>query len=631
MGKTLTEIIKLESGLEVEFFFKKTLDQQRTSNFDLRILSDMCRLNILSMIKCAGSGHLGSSLSSIDIMIAIRNYLEDLKIQGFTTNFFSSKGHDAPAFYSMLHLYGDIPDDYLSKLRRIDGLPGHPEIHINGVDTNSGSLGMGISKSKGLIYANRLRNSKSKVICILGDGELQEGQIWEAMPGASRDALKELVVVVDGNKIQSDTWVSMNFPTGNLKDRVESFGWIFLEADGHDFQELSRVLKSTENHDKPTFIYCNTIKGKGFSLMEHFPEDGKFYPFHSGSISDNLYFNMVNEIKKKLGASLREINGSSFLNQDSNIEYNRPKDRPESLVTFWSDHLLEIGATRNDIVVLDGDLTFDTGTWKFADKYGHRYLQCGIAEQDMVSLAGGIALKGITPIVHSFATFLTMRAAEQIFNNCTEGTKIIYVGFLAGILPAAPGFSHQAVNDVGIMATMPNLNVISPSTTLEFENLVEWSLGDAAPSYFRIGNIGNPRVNYQELINRPGEFNSVFADGQVAIVVSSPFFMEQALSIRENLRMIGIELAILTYPFLNSAPTTSALESLSKFSNVLFVEDFNSNQFGFNRINSNLTFLSGRMRIGVDGLPRNGRNDEVLQHHSLDQNAIMNYIRKSIE
>ena len=155
-----------------------------------KLISDMCRINILYMICCAGSGHIGSSFSSIDLMNWIIGEL-DKKYENLY--FFSSKGHDAPALYNSLIAHGKLDFSYLKRLRKIDGLPGHPDINTPNIFANTGSLGMGISKSKGIIKANKLKGIDSKVIVLTGDGDLQEGQIWESLTRVPQEILQDCV------------------------------------------------------------------------------------------------------------------------------------------------------------------------------------------------------------------------------------------------------------------------------------------------------------------------------------------------------------------------------------------------------------------------------------------------------
>src|ERR1700742_4203670 len=166
-------------------------------------LADANRINALSSIMEAGSGHIGTSFSVADILAWL--HLEVLEADDVC---FSSKGHDAPAVYAALAGVGKIEFDLLHRLRRMGGLPGHPDIAaVPAVQTNTGSLGMGISKAKGFARAARLAGARRRVFVVTGDGELQEGQFWESLGQAASEGFSEITAIVDHNKLQSDTWV----------------------------------------------------------------------------------------------------------------------------------------------------------------------------------------------------------------------------------------------------------------------------------------------------------------------------------------------------------------------------------------------------------------------------------------
>ena len=189
------------------------------------MFADMCRFNTLYMIAYAGSGHIGSSFSSLDLISWL--LLEELKpastTHPFGDVFFSSKGHDAPGYYSALMGIGKLNFNLLHKLRRIDGLPGHPDVSTPGIVTNTGSLGMGISKAKGMVLANRLANRSGRIFVMTGDGELQEGQFWESLISAANQGLHEITAIIDHNKLQSDTFVQHVSDLGDLEAKLRAF------------------------------------------------------------------------------------------------------------------------------------------------------------------------------------------------------------------------------------------------------------------------------------------------------------------------------------------------------------------------------------------------------------------------
>src|SRR6187431_584753 len=250
-----------------------------------RAFAALARVNTLYMIAGAWSGHIGTSFSSLEIMSWLfPNELRDLaKGPEACDVFFSSKGHDAPALYNVLIGLGLLPADKLHQLRRLHGLPGHPHIETPYIQANTGSLGMGVSKAKGMVLANRLAGVERRVFVLTGDGELQEGQFWESLSSAANRGLGEIVAIVDHNKIQSDTWVGNVSNLGDIEAKFRSFGWHVVRCDGHDVAALQRVFRVLDAvKDRPKVIVADTIKGKGVSFMEGpAMKAGELYGYHS--------------------------------------------------------------------------------------------------------------------------------------------------------------------------------------------------------------------------------------------------------------------------------------------------------------------------------------------------------------
>ncbi len=617
----------LESGLELYFIKSDSmqgLDPFRSES-DFKTLGYALRLNTLSMIKAAGSGHIGSSFSAIDLMLACRTFLSDNP----QNIFFSSKGHDAPGLYAVMNAHGEIPDSFLLKLRRMEGLPGHPEIGSFGIPTSTGSLGMGISKGKGFWYSRK--NLNSTVTVLLGDGELQEGQIWESLPGASRDNMQGLIAIVDGNKIQSDTWVDKTLPLGDLRKRVEGSGWLYLECDGHDYSSIKETLARAKTEgQKPVFIYAHTKKGSGVSFMERFDSNGKFYKFHSGSPSDQDYMSAVNELVKKLGFS-HELNWSQRIAFKNGIYAESddltPKTRNQSLIQIWAGILEELFESDKSLVALDADLSYDTGTYKVADKFSAQYIQCGIAEQDMVSMAGTLALSGKIPFVHSFASFLTTRAAEQIFNNLSENSKVIYCGFLAGVLPSAPGHSHQAVSDFGIVSSFPNIEIFEPACETEMSLMKSLVYESDKSIYLRVGSVDLPE-KVDPIMVQLGRITQRKFGEKYAIITSGPSMAKIALEVAraesEN------EIAVFTYPTPKRHFNLEDMKLISNFEKVLVIENHLPSPGIFSQLLEHFQTGDAKVKLirsGISELPRNGQTQEVLEHHGMDVDSLAKALR----
>ena len=616
----------LDSGLMTHFWSRDDILSRWAETTSLKVVADCARLNALTAIQCAGSGHIGTSLSSLDMMVAIRRFLggEDFLTADWSAGlFFSSKGHDAPAYYATMHACGALNDDDLFTLRRLGGLPGHPETVTPGVPTNTGSLGMGISKAKGFVKAQRLRDPRSRqpVVVMLGDGELNEGQIWESMPGAVRDGFSELIAIVDANQIQSDTWTESTLPMGDIRQRVEGVGWFYLECDGNNPDEVLETLEKCSQQALPSFIVGHTTKGSGVPWMEQFPDSGEYYKFHSGALASDLYTQAAQLLADK-GAGQDSMDSSLGTLSPARPEADSlsPRARPESLLTLWEEMLRDVMKTHPEVVALDGDLSYDTGTHLARKDFPDRYIQAGIAEQDMVSMAGTLALSGQIPIVHSFATFLTMRATEQIFNNATEYSRVIYMGFLAGLVPSAPGFSHQAVTDVGIMASIPGMRVFEPSCGEELQWSITQALAHEGPSYIRVGGL-SPAPRAQSV---KGYLTERRVGGDGAFVASGPLLTLAALDAAEILeKESGLDVSVYTTPEICGEPDPSALGMLPKTGSLIVLENHNPSLAKHEHLSRAMSDGDVPVRrVGLVGVPANGQPDEVMEFHGLDAQSL---------
>src|SRR6266853_6613410 len=208
------------------------------------LLADLCRLNTLYMIMQAGSGHIGSSFSSLDLIswLWTASLVDPNSGAPDSDVYFSSKGHDAPALYALLIALEKLDFDLVHKLRRLGGLPGHPDVDTPFIATNTGSLGMGISKAYGMARARRMTGRGGRIVLMTGDGELQEGQIWESLQPAANERLSEIIAIVDHNKLQSDSSVAAVSDLGRIEDKFRAFGWEVQRADGHDFRAIRNVF-----------------------------------------------------------------------------------------------------------------------------------------------------------------------------------------------------------------------------------------------------------------------------------------------------------------------------------------------------------------------------------------------------
>lgn len=278
-----------------------------SNNSLLKSKAKSARKNVLKVVHHAGAGHIGGPLSAIDILTTL--YFQEMNIDPSkpkTPNrdrFVLSKGHSAIGLYCVLAEKGFIEYDELFTFDSIDSrLQGHPDMNaLEGIEMSTGSLGQGISAAVGMALGAKLKNEDFRVYCMIGDGESQEGQVWEAAFIAEKYNLDNLVVIVDYNKLQQYGWPGIEndrlAPNDNLEEKWSAFGWHVQRIDGHSYDEISKALHHARSAaNKPTVIIADTVKGKGISFME-----GN-YSWHSRVPTDDELAAAIEELDNVGGA-----------------------------------------------------------------------------------------------------------------------------------------------------------------------------------------------------------------------------------------------------------------------------------------------------------------------------------------
>jgi len=607
------------------------------------VFADACRLNALYMIARAGSGHIGGSFSSLDMVSWL--ILEELRFPeagGDGDVYFSSKGHDSPGYYSALIGAGRLDFTLLHRLRRLDGLPGHPDVGTPGIATNTGSLGMGISKAKGMVRADRLRGRRGRVFVMTGDGELQEGQFWESLISAANAGLHEITAIVDHNTLQSDTFVSQVSDLGDLEAKLRGFGWYVDRCNGHDVAAFAAALeKAKVVTDRPKILIADTVKGRGVSFMEHtaMESDATLYRFHSGAPDSASYTRAAQELIERIRRGLAAL-GSPALVLETVDRPASPSVAPQAqrLIPAYSRALIAAAATEPKLVALDADLVLDTGLIPFREAYPQRFIECGIAEQDMVSQAGGLALRGMLPVVHSFACFLSARANEQIYNNATERTKIIYVGSLAGVLPGGPGHSHQAVRDIASLGAVPGLEMIEPCNETEVAAAVDYAVKRTKNScYLRMTSIPvETRFTLPaDYRLQPGK-GTILREGRDAVVIGyGPVLLSEAMQAAEILsNQRRGEVAVVNLPWLGQIDSAWLCELVAGARLVCTLDNHYVVAGQGDKVCSALAQagISTRvLELGLTDIPACGTNAEVLAACGLDAASLATRIGDALE
>jgi transketolase len=270
------------------------------NTLNLKAISNTIRQDIIKMIHNAGSGHPGGSLSAVELLTSL--YFKHLKININNHNditrdyFILSKGHACPVLYSVLARVGYFNTNELFTLRQLGSrLQGHPskDKQLPGIEISTGSLGYGLSIGVGIAIGIKRQNKDNRIYVLMGDGEQQEGSIWEAAMSASHYKLSNLCAIIDNNKLQIDGQTRKIMNVEPLTDKYKAFGWKIIEIDGHNFEEIDMAYSKFKKtcSSQPTCIIANTIKGKGVSFMENTTE------WHGKSLSNDEFIKALNELK----------------------------------------------------------------------------------------------------------------------------------------------------------------------------------------------------------------------------------------------------------------------------------------------------------------------------------------------
>ena len=472
----------------------------------------------LICIHAAGSGHPGGTLSVIDIATAL--YLKiarhDPKKPTWDDRdrIIFSAGHKAPALYLGLAMSGYYPVESVATLRKY-GSPfqGHPQkSSLKGVEASTGSLGQGLSIGIGLALRAKLDHKKYHTYVICGDGELDEGQIWEACMEAAHYKLENLTLIVDRNGYQIDGKTDDVMSLEPLTKKFASFGFATFEVDGHNMKDLLDVFTNAQKiKGKPQVIIAKTLKGKGVSFMESNPEWHGIAPSKEqldqalkelgvvNKINIEKFLKVAEDFQVKVNNKISKITPKVAGNKDYNWN-KQDKMKVEFVSTRegFGKTLNEYGDDER-IVCLGLDIS---GSVKIAFFYdGHperkrRFLSMGIAEASGTCVAAGLAKEGKLPVLSTYGVFASSRNLDQLRTTvCYNNFNVFVAGAHAGISVGADGATHQALEEISNISILPNMHLVVPVDAHEEKKATEYLLLKLkGPKYMRFSREATPLV-----------------------------------------------------------------------------------------------------------------------------------------
>jgi transketolase len=512
IGVDLMSILDSKTGkIRKDYTFKELIEKAR----------EMRAYNMIA-ITAAGSGHTGGTLSIMDIAAAL--YLKKIRHDPENPTWeerdriFWSVGHKAPALYIALAEAGYFPKEETVKLRKLwSGFEGHPNrLKLPGIELSAGSLGQGLGVALGCALNAKLEKKDYRVYTILGDGELDEGSLWESIMCASHYKLDNLTAIVDKNDLQIDGPTKEVMSLEPLIDKWQAFSWHTIEIDGHNMKEILNALEKAEKvKGQPTVIIAHTLKGKGVSFAEGVvgyhgiaPKDGRSGKesldqalkdigdpqFNQEKVDHLLKIasGYQKEVDQKIEDSLPKFSRHYWWNSSPSLQVKMEPTR-----NGFGRAIEELGNDKK-VVALGADITSSIRMDKFYASHPerkNRFFEIGIAEANMTLVASGLAKEGKIPFIGSYGVFITGRNWDQLRTTvCYNNYNVKIADAHAGISVGADGATHQTLEDISNLYYLPNLHITVPADSIETEKATKAVTYIEGPAVIRYAREATPLI-----------------------------------------------------------------------------------------------------------------------------------------
>ncbi|CAJ0602792.1 unnamed protein product [Cylicocyclus nassatus] len=488
---------------------------------DLEDCANRMRISAIEMTCAAKSGHPSSSTSAADIVATL--FFHEMKYDAkdpknaSADRFVLSKGHACPILYAAWEEAGLLSRDQVMSLRKITSdVEGHPTPRLSFIDVATGSLGQGLSCAAGMAYVGKYIDKASyRVFCLMGDGENAEGAVWEAASFSSYYKLDNLVAIVDCNRLGQSQETALGHHVEMYQARYAAFGFNAIVVDGHNFDELIKAFETARNtKGKPTAIIAKTLKGQGIEgVADQLDWHGKPVPEEK-----------VNPIKARLHGSQKGKLVAQKPTDDApkvdlhvgSIKMAPPQYKKGDKVATraaYGTALAKLGDASPRIIGLDGDTKNSTYSEKLMKKHPNQFIECFIAEQNLVGVAVGAQCRDRTiPFTSTFAAFFT-RACDQIRMAAVSFANLKCAGSHVGVSIGEDGPSQMALEDLALFRTLPGSTVFYPTDAVAAERATELAANIKGIVFIRTGRPALP-VLYDN--------NELFAVGQAKVLKESP-------------------------------------------------------------------------------------------------------------
>ena len=604
---------------------------------DLQDIANLIRRDCAISTTKAGSGHLSTCLSCEEIMSVL--FFNEMKYEvGNASNknndeFILSKGHAAPALYSCLKRAGCLnkPANLdLNELRKLNSvLEGHPmpNSKLPWIKVATGSLGQGLSIGVGMALASKLQKRNFKVYVLLGDGELAEGSNYEACQLAVHLKLDNLTAIVDVNRQGQIGETMFGHDLIAYKKRFEGFGWNTVIINGHKVEQIVNSLNENRKSNKPTIILAKTLKGKGISFIED--KEG----WHGKAMNENELNKALKEIPDSAMPKfvIQKPAKNNFKFNKKNIEIQKYTIGDEVATrTAYGKALANLAISDSSVIAVDADVGNSTKSKDIKEKTPKQFVECYIAEQNMIGVALGLSKKGFNVFCGSFGAFLT-RAHDQIRMAALSNGNLTINGSHAGVAIGYDGASQMGLEDISMFRSLPNSIIFYPSDAASAEKIVNLCSKLNGIKYIRTTRNNTPVIYDNKEDFKIGDFKILRQTlKDKAVIAGAGITLHESLKAYEELNKKGINTAVIDLYCIKPFNKKKFIKFIKKHGNKVIVAEDHYPEGGIGEMISEVVSNNSIQfkHLAIREIPHSGKTKELLNKYGINSKAIINEVKK---
>ncbi len=610
-------------------------------------LAEFCgllRYLILISTTAAGTGHPTSSLSAVELLATLMfdgYFRSDLSSPSYANNdrLIFSKGHACPLLYSVYTVLGVVSVDELNTLRQFESvLEGHPTMRWQFTEAATGSLGQGLGVGAGMAINAKYTGLDYNTWVILGDSEMAEGSVWEAMASASYRKLDNLIAIVDVNRLGQRGETMLGHNTEMYRQRCESFGWESFVIDGHDLDMIKQSFETitsdkSKNNGKPKIIIATTFKGKGVSFLENV----------EGWHGKALNLEQFHDAERELGEIRTDLIGSVSLPHPTNIVSQTKKtNKQSSLVQYklhtntstrksYGENLVQLVGSDPSIMVLDAEMNNSTFSEFVAQKYPDQFVECFIAEQNMISIATGLSCRGKKPFLSTFAAFLT-RGFDQIRMAQYSHSNLKIMGSHCGVSIGPDGSSQMAVEDISMMRSIHDSIVLYPSDGVSTGKLLSLTNDFMGISYLRCTRADLPVIyDNEETFVIGGSKTIQTSKKDVITVFAAGITLHETLKAYQALQSQGIYIRVVDLYSIKPLDIEVIQRADSETNHLIVVEDHYREGGIYEAVCGSGAVSKAIYSLAVTKMSRSGTPAELMRYMGIDAEAIVTLVKEVLK